>query len=489
MKNIDNAASSAEKNKVSFKWLTKRGSHHGMVSMGMTAIVIAIVILLNLAITNLPKNITQYDISGNALYEISDTTTKFVDSLQNNIDIIVICEDSKLDPRVETFIDKYAALSDKISVEYVDPVADPTVLDTYNCETGTVIVSCPDTGKTKSISLADSSDGAFIVYTLNSTTYSYDESYFDGDNVLTNGINYVVSGDSSKAYVLTGHGESDLSDGAASSVTNNNIEIAEDSLDLLVDGGVPDDCNLLICYSPTTDLANDELTIIQDYLQSGGNLLLLTDYCDLTNFNALMTEYGLAMQNGYVGDQTNYYSQYASTYGYYCLYPTLSTDSDITSTIESNALIVQPRGMLSVDPARDTITLTSFMTTSDKGLLYVDEDNYTIGQYILGATAVETIDSSIDEDGQSSVTVYSTTSLVQSGIEEYPSLSNLQIFSNSVGAIVGNTDSFAITAKSLDSSAYVTFDNYGFWAVLFVFIIPIAIFVGGIIYWNKRRKR
>ena len=46
------------------------------------------------------------------------------------------------------------------------------------------------------------------------------------------------------------------------------------------------------------------------------------------------------------------------------------------------------RGMVETDPARDTISVTPFMTTSENGFA-VTEDKQEQGEYILGAVATE----------------------------------------------------------------------------------------------------
>jgi hypothetical protein len=83
------------------------------------------------------------------------------------------------------------------------------------------------------------------------------------------------------------------------------------------------------------------------------------------------------MQNGTVGDEAKFYQTYAQYYGYYCIAPGLSTVSPVTSAVSANALLLYPRGMLEVTPERRGSTLDAFMTTSEKGFLFVDENNVT----------------------------------------------------------------------------------------------------------------
>lgn len=51
----------------------------------------------------------------------------------------------------------------------------------------------------------------------------------------------------------------------------------------------------------------------------------------------------------------------------------------------------QALAMKQVDPARDTVAVDAFLTTSASGLKVVSEDDYTEGQYVVGATASEVV--------------------------------------------------------------------------------------------------
>ena len=59
-------------------------------------------------------------------------------------------------------------------------------------------------------------------------------------------------------------------------------------VNLLTDGGIPEDCSLLILNEPDQDLADDELDMILNYLAEGGQVIynMAGELVDLPNFNA-----------------------------------------------------------------------------------------------------------------------------------------------------------------------------------------------------------
>ena len=202
-------------------------------------------------------------------------------------------------------------------------------------------------------------------YSYSSDYSSYDVS-FAGESSLTSAIDYVLSDTLPKLYTLTGHGEDDLSTSFQSAVEQQNIEVAD--LSLLTEESVPEDADCLLINGPDSDLSQDEVEAIQAYLDTGGDLIVLTDPAqdgqDLTNLEALMGEYGMAANDGVVieGDTANY----ALGSPFYLL-PNLESHS-ITSPLQEGGyyiLLALAQGITVEESPRDGLTVESLLTTSD----------------------------------------------------------------------------------------------------------------------------
>lgn len=109
---------------------TKKGSY----SIAVTAIVIAIIFVFNLIVGQLPESIRQIDISNTNIYDISSTSKKLIKKLDYDIKFYVLADKSETDDRIKNFLNQYAAQSDKISMEWIDPVLHPSALTEYNTE-------------------------------------------------------------------------------------------------------------------------------------------------------------------------------------------------------------------------------------------------------------------------------------------------------------------------------------------------------------------
>ena len=155
------------------------GTKHGSYSVGLTVLVIAIVIVFNLVIGQIPEAYRNLDVSSlpsifvsTKIYEISDTTKDLLSGLNDKVDMKVLAVKEDTDDRIKTFISKYAALSDKINVEWIDPVLHPSALTEYNASENTIVVSCEATGKTTTISF-----DKILVMDMSSYYYSGNTSY------------------------------------------------------------------------------------------------------------------------------------------------------------------------------------------------------------------------------------------------------------------------------------------------------------------------
>ena len=455
----------------------------------LTVVVLAIVVVVNLIMGQVPTNYKELDLSDDKIYTISEETLSYLEGLDQDVEIIVFATEDELDMSVTNtsgtsinislsrFLNSYAAKSDKISLRYVDTVVHPTEAAEYDTTSDTIVVRCEATGKQKVLSFY-----SLIPYDYTYMYYysTYVATSFDGEGAITSAIDNAVNETNRKVYQLAGHGETELGDSAESAIEKVNMELG--SISLLKDG-IPEDCDIIVVNAPTSDLADDELAMLQEYLAGGGQVMtLLSGRYDLANWNALLAEYGLQMEYGLIMDSQRSYGQMGGD-GMFIIDPVLSTSSSVTSDIsdDSQALLMYPGGMTQIDPARDTITVTPFMTTSSSGYLYVGDDQDMVqGQYVLGAVA---------EEGEGRLIAISSEYLVDENlITAYSSMSNLTIFMQALTDAFEDVSDITIASKSL-TTTYNIVSNVGMWGILYVILIPLGTLAGGFVYWLKRRKK
>lgn len=465
------------------KLFQSNDSKHGSYTLAMTSIVIAIVIVFNMIVNLIPENKRQFDISSTNIYEISSKSKKIINKVNHDVTFYVLAEKSSTDKRIKTFINKYASLSDKIHIKWIDPVLHPSALTKYGTEENNIVISCKKTNRTTTVSFDDILVSSASYYSTSSSASS-----FDGDGQLTSALNYVTSDKEYKAYYTSGHGESSLSSEVTSLLTKSRISTSD--LLLMTATSIPDDCDLLIIDGATSDFTKDEVKLLSSYLKKGGKVVTLLAQTNksMKNLYGLLKDYGLTVQSGYIADTERSYQG-----NYYYLIPNLSVSGDMASGISSNSvMMINSKGMTQSTPARDSISTDSFMTTSSNGYA-VSEKKQTQGTYVLGATSTESVKVKNSKGKkvtkESRLTVYGSNMLIDEQItSSFSSLENLTLFTNSVTASLDNADNVSISPKSLEVS-YNTIAHPGPFSILVVFVIPVGLIIGGFIVWFRRRRR
>ena len=478
-----------------------------MYSVGLTAVVVAIVVVVNLIFGQLPEKYRNIDVSSSKIYEITDTSRDFLKDLDTEVKFTVLAVKEEADERIRTFLSKYASLSKNISVEWIDPVLHPSALTEYETQADTLVVACKDTDRQRVVPFGD-----IITYDQMSyyTTGSMQETAFDGEGQLTAAVNYVTSSKSKQVYYSTGHGETEFSPSVQDLMEKANYTMSE--WNLLMNAQIPEDCELFLINGAVSDVTEDEQQGILDYLHEGGRVMVLLPAEsgeDTPNLNAVFQEYGLERASGYIADMERSYQQNP-----FYIFPALSLGEELSGGMSSEmVLLINSQGFNQTDPKRDTITTTPFMSTSSSGVLVVDERDEQQGTYVLGAVAEETIssnsvsgnqteedskeketsdgaaDSEQDAQAQKSrLTVMGTNTMIDANVTDtFTTLENLTLFMNAVGANFGEDASVSIEPKSLEV-AYNTVQYPGMFSLLVIFGIPVVVLGVGFVTWMRRRK-
>jgi ABC-2 type transport system permease protein len=183
-------------------------SQGGSYSLVLTAIILAILIVVNLLVSVLPANLTKLDISSSKLYSITSNTKVVVNALDQDVTIYWIVQSGEEDDVIDNLLSKYESLSSHIEVVKKNPDVYPTFAAQYTDETvanNSLIVVSGE--RYRYIAYDD------IYLSDTSSYYSYYTSTvtaFDGEGAITSAIDYVVNEQLPQAYLLEGHGESDL---------------------------------------------------------------------------------------------------------------------------------------------------------------------------------------------------------------------------------------------------------------------------------------
>ena len=465
--------------------LSTRTAKVGGYSVVLALVVLAILVAINVLFSVLPSKFTQFDISAAQLYSLTSDTKVVATNLDKDVTIYWITQAGQESTVLDKLLDRYQDLSDHITVIKKDPDIYPTFAQQYTDETvvnNSLVVECGD--KSRYISYND-------IYQVDTASYyttgSVSQS-FDGEGQITSAIDYVVSDELPKIYLLSGHGEGTLSDTFSDELTRSNYETVADFSLLNVDE-IPDDCDTLLINAPTSDISDEELTMLRDYVQGGGRLLVFSGPqkdTELTNLDALLTDYDVTINDGVVVDTDR--EHYAFT-APYVLMPDIES-SDITDplTEESSHVIVPIAQGLTVG---SNSSVTALLTTSDEAFskaagyamtTYEKEDGDTDGPFTLAVSIT-------DSNAGGRIVWVATDYLLDDMYNSYSSSANLDLVMNSLSWMIGKNDAVSIRAKSLNNN-YLTISSSSATVLKIVMIgvIPVCFLLLGIDEVLRRRK-
>ena len=466
-----------EKKNTRFSLALRGGSY----SLTVTAVVAAILVVVNIFVSLLPISSTKLDISADQLYSVTSNTKAVLNALQQDVTIYWMVQSDMEDTIIENLLGKYESLSSHVTVVKKNPDVYPTFAAQYTEE-------------------EVSNNSLIVVSELRSRYISYDSIYltesdyyytyttaFDGEGVITSAIDYVVTQELPKLYLLEGHGESALPATFADAVAKANIETEQ--LSLLTVDTVPEDADCLLIYGPQSDISQQERTMLAEYTAAGGKLLVMAgplEDATLTNLYNLLYDYGVYENTGFVIEGSR--DHYAMGYPY-LLMPDL-VSSPITDPLieESYSPIVFLAQGLDTSFA-DTESVTVLMQTSESAYSKVDgfaletydkEDDDVAGPFAL-AVSVETA-----EQGQ--IVWFSGTDFLDEDYNSYSSGANVDLVMNSLSALIGEQETISIRSKSL-SYNYLTISESAASAVrlLLIGLCPLM-YLGFGVYMILRKR-
>ncbi len=482
------------------KKLNKKYLKIGSFSIVMTAVVLAVVILVNLFISEVPSTYTKYDLSSLQLYSISEETEQILAGVDEDVNIYILTQRGNELANTEELLGRYTALNSHIKVSTVDPLSNPGFISNYTEQTlndNSVIVESAKRSMAidyNDIYPREYSDEELYYY------YYYGQipsgtPYFNGELMFTTAIDYVTRDDLPTMYALTGHGETAINDTYLGYIKSENVATTEFTL-LNIDA-IPEDCSSILINLPTSDLSETDTEMLKSYLDEGGNIILVTGATTynstlMPNLNELVAYMGLESADGVVVEtnRNNYMG-----YPHYLL-PVLGSSStgpiSLLSSTDIYVLMNAAHGILS-DGTHNVIPLLSTTTSAYvKADLAADNLDKAEGDLegLVYVGAAVTGDADGTRADSYKFAWYSSPAITDEYADMYVSGGNSALFISTLNWMSANKTNLSIIAKQMQVEALtVTEADVAIWSVVIVFIIPLAILACGFVIWFRRRKR
>lgn len=472
--------------------LNKKWLKNGLTTLLLILIIIAIYIGVNILLDNVI--LPEIDLTENKLYSLSEETKSKMKNLDKELTITLINYNDNQD--LIGLVEKYVSITDKIKLEKIEDLSSRTdIMQKYSLDSTDklILLECNDYEK------------ALYEYDLYTIDYSTYETVDITEEAITNAIIDITTENKPKVYIMSNHTlyNTNYFNRVITAVKDDANEVK--SLDLLVEGEVPEDCDCLVITTLKEDITESEKNYIINYIKQGGELLLLCGPnllgTDLSNFQLILDEYGIKLENGVIfeGSSSNMLAGYPDF---------------IVEEVPSNSITESLNMNLNIcfaDAAAITVNseiledlgveIETLLTTTNKAFirtnLNINSVNRTsadseIGQYTIGVLAKKTIDDNTD----SKLVLYSNEIFAMdmavniNGGEVYISqlYNNADVAVNSIAYLNEREDIITIR-KYNDAVSYTVTQLQHNIIMAIIFIIPIIIIAIGIIIWICRRRK
>jgi hypothetical protein len=272
---------------------------------------LAVVILVNYISA---RHYHRWDWTTHGLFTLSDQSKHTLRELDQEVRIYVFLGRDEQDfADVETLLQEYSAITDKIRVEWVDPDRDRARYQVLADKFGIDSWLAGEVTLSQVPVVVTSGDRKWKVERHQLIVEDFD-SFEDVDGpkldlqserALTGAILEVTSGEATKICLSTGHGEWELGAYGERSFDAVEHELEWEKINVepfeIRSEAVPQSCDALFVVSPQRSFSVGEVAIVDRYLESGGNVLLAFDpvlkknALSPTGFEASLEERGILL--------------------------------------------------------------------------------------------------------------------------------------------------------------------------------------------------
>lgn len=410
----------------------------------------------------------QLDITLSSSNTLSVASQKIVEALPDKIQITAyIRKDVNIRRLYEQLVDRYRYYKADINLTFVDPATVPDTVRELNL----------------------GSDGGIIIEYQGRTERLI---YLD-ENVFTNALLQLANADERWVSFLTGHGER-----APEGIANSDLgtfgktlaqhKIRAQSLNLASVQAIPDNTSLLVVSAPAVPIMDGELNLINQYINKGGNLLILTDPNN-AQLAPIMDKFGIhALTGTLVDGNSKLYNITDPSFvlvSEYIKHPIIKGFLNIT--------VFPTVAALEAD-ASDLYKATAFLSSS--------KQSWTETSPVTGKIR---FDAGTDEKAGPLNFAYALTRKINKDTEQRIAvIGDGDFISNTYIGNVGNLDMglriinwlihddkfIDIPAKTApDGSLQLGNTAVGIISLLFLIILPLGLLITGFVVWRRRNRR
>ncbi len=482
--------------------------------------VVALILVVSLAIMANwlgARHYKRWDWTTSKLYTLSEKSTGLVRGLDTEIRVVVfMVPSSPLFDQAQELLERYAAESDKIVLELIDPEREPLKTKALAEQFGitmadTVVFIAGD--RTKYVTSEQ-----MVEYDYSGMQYGQQPTVkaFRGEEEFTSAIQSLVVSSVPKVYFVSGHGEAGPATQGDGALAGRSLAILMDKMKKdnmiaeevsLLGGVVPPDADVIAIVGPTRPYTEAEIAALGDFLDAGGRLLVALDplietdgTMRQTRLEAFLAERGVMVNDDLVVDP----SRKLPFFDLSAVYLTDFAQHPVTTGLEGIAvLFTVTRSLITdSDDARVLVeTSAEGWGETDLGMLLrgepvVFDGGIDTGGPVAAAVVVESAatpepaDGSIEPTGSSEkrsrLAVFGDSDFLTD--LDIGNAGNEILAMNTLNWLVARDQSMGIPPRDMESmSLFIDQQKMRIILVVVLLVMPGAAVAAGILVWRRRK--
>ena len=437
-----------------------------------TIIVLAALIMVNWLANRYNKT---YDTTSNKRFTLSQETKKIVGGLKSDATITYIDKSSGFET-AKGMLDRYANLSPKIHIQYVDLAKQPTLARSYGIRfPGTAYVEVgPRREEAKGVT-EEGITGAFLK-----------------DLKGTRKVCFVTG---SHEHQLEESGEAGLSR-YKTLLERDNYQT--ESMSLIDKTEVPKDCSVLVIAGPQNDYTANEVSALKNYVEGGGRAMILIDppldfgrmtISENDALTKLLESWGVTPDKDLVLEQ----NPVGQLFGF-------GPEVPLVSAYESHPIVSELKGAATGFPLSRSLQVTNgskttvqkLFSTTDKAIattklntnqINPDDPSNKKGPFVMGAAGTYNTG---QPNHPGRFVVIGSSGFIDNGTIGFQANRDLSV--NAVNWLSSDEDLISIRPKEPeDRRLNVTQSQMNVFEYTVLIAIPLLIIVSGVSIFLKRR--
>lgn len=501
---------------------------HSALSLTLTIVVIAAVVLVNVVVTMFfDKYPLSVDMTGDKRYTVSEKSLEYVRKIDTDVKVTVFSDEKAFEnfnypynKQAAELLKNYCRENNRISYRFVDMEKNPDIARSYGevnemdivFETQTT-VDGKKISRTRRIGVADlvNFDDRLVEGLSNSgfTIESYARKNLDGSQAqfLQYFSQYIASSSAEGAFTsalmtvtdpkpvyitfLTGRNELGELKYMRSLLEANGYNVSD--VDITKDD-IPENTDIAVIGAPRTDYMQADVDKLERFLDNGGKghkqivFFSHAAQAETPLLNKVLNKYGLTVGEGIVCEsrQDMYYNQ-----PYYTIAGEVS--EYLLSDMESKKpelLVAQSRPVEIVDAGNSSLDIYKLFSSSDSG--FTAETNALVnGETKTLKNAKQCYAAlSIDQSTGAGVAVFGTSSVAEDQFVAYGQYANKDMLLTLFNKMTGKTPEIKIEPKIIAAKGFEISQaqkNVLKWT--FIFVLPLIAAVFGIVITVRRKRR